>query len=93
MGLEGEAKSQLYITFDKLGTPTDLGILWESELKIVAGMGEVKYSVGIEEGLTAGFGTGVQMRDGGQLKAFIDEMYPVQPDAKQINKNIPLYKK
>jgi hypothetical protein len=29
--LEGEAKSQLYITFDKQGTPTDLGILWESE--------------------------------------------------------------
>jgi tetratricopeptide (TPR) repeat protein len=93
LGLEGEAKSQLYITFDKLGTPTDLGILWESELKLEANMSEVKYSVGIEEGLTAGFGTGVQMRDDGQLKAFIDEMYPVQPDAKQINKNIPLYKK
>ena len=93
LGLVGEAKSQLYITFDKLGTPTDLGILWEAEFKLEANMSEVKYSGGIEEGLTAGFGTGVQMRDGGQLKAFIDEMYPVQPDAKQINKNIPLYKK
>jgi len=91
--LEGEAKSQLYITFDKQGTPTDLGILWESELKLVADMSEVKYSVGVEEGLTAGFGSGVQMKEGGQLKAFIDKTYAVQPDATQINKNVPLYKK
>jgi len=93
LGLVGEAKSQLYITFDKRGTPTDLGILWESELKLEANMSEVKYSAGMEEGLTAGFGTGVLMRDGGQLKAFIDKTYPVQPDDKQINKNVPLYKK
>jgi len=51
--LAGEAKSQLYITFDKQGTPTDLGILWESELKLVADASEVKYSGGVEEGLTA----------------------------------------
>jgi Tetratricopeptide repeat len=93
LGMVGEAKSQLYITFDKRGTPTDLGILWESELKLEANMSEVKYSVGMEEGLTAGFGTGVLMREGGQLKAFIDKTFYVQPDAKQINKNVPLYKK
>jgi hypothetical protein len=93
VGLVGDAKSQLYITFDKQGTPTDLGILWESELKLEANMSEAKYSLGIEEGLTAGFGSGVQMKDGGQLKAFIDKTYAVQPDDKQINKNIPLYKK
>lgn len=93
VGLVGEAKAQLYITFDKRGTPTDLGILWEAELKLEANMSEKKYSIGIEEGLTAGFGTGVQMRDGGQLKAFIDKTYAVQPDDKQINKNVPLYKK
>ena len=93
VGLVGEAKSQLYITFDKRGTPTDLGILWETELKLEANMSEVKYSVGVEEGLTAGFGTGVQMRDGGYLKAYIDDLFPVQPDANQMNKNVPLYKK
>jgi hypothetical protein len=67
--------------------------LWEAELKLEANMSEHKYSVGMEEGLTAGFGTGVQMKDGGQLKGFIDKTYLVQPDDKQINKNVPLYKK
>ena len=64
-----------------------------AELKLVADASEVKYSVGVEEGLTAGFGSGVQMKEGGQLKAFIDKTYAVQPDAKQINKSVPLYKK
>jgi len=63
------------------------------ELKLVADASEVKYSVGVEEGLTAGVGSGVQIKEGGQLKAFIDKTYAVQPGAKQINKNVPLYKK
>ncbi len=93
--LEAEAKSQLYITFDKTGKPTDLGVLWEAELKGVIDIGEgaVKTSLGLEEGLTAGFGSGVQMKENSQLKQAIDKMYPVQPDDKQINKNVPLYKK
>ena len=93
-GAEGEVKSQFYITFDKGGHPTDLGVLWEAEMKLVAGIGEAKVEIGIEEEvLTAGFGSGVQMKEGGALKALIDKTYPVQPDDKQINKNIPLYKK
>ncbi len=94
IGLVAEAKSQLYIVFDKQGHPSDLGILWEAELKLEAAMGEVKYSNTIvEEAVTAGLGSGVNMKEGGQLKKFIDETFPVQPDAKQINKNVPLYKK
>lgn len=93
VGLVGEAKSQIYITFDKLGHPSDLGILWEAELKLEANAGEKKYSLGLEEGLTAGFGTGLVMKKGGQLTQFIDKTYAVQPDANQINKNVPLYKK
>ena len=92
-GLEGEAKSQLYITFDNMGTPTDLGVLWEAELKAVVEVGNIKGSVGLEEGLTAGFGSGLVMKENSQLKQAIDKTYPVQPDDKQINKNIPLYKK
>ena len=92
-GLEAEAKSQLYITFDNMGTPTDLGVLWEAELKAVIEVGSIKGSVGLEEGLTAGFGSGVQMKENSQLKQAIDKTYPVQPDDKQINKNVPLYKK
>ncbi len=92
-GVEAEAKSQFYITFDKTG-PTDLGVLWEAEMKAVAGIGEVKVELGLEEEvLTAGFGSGVQMKEGGALKALIDRTWYVQPDAKQINKNVPLYKK
>lgn len=91
LGLVGDAKTQVYMTFDKRGTPIDGGILYEAELKLEANLSEVKYSIGIEEGLTAGFGTGVQMKDGGQLKAFIDKTFPVQPDDKQMNKNVPLF--
>jgi tetratricopeptide (TPR) repeat protein len=91
-GIEAEAKSQLYITFDKMGTPTDLGVLWEAELKAVIEGGGIKGSAGLEEGLTAGFGSGVQMKENSQLKQAIDKTYPVQPDDKQINKKVPLYK-
>ncbi len=92
-GLEGEAKSQLYITFDHIGTPSDLGVLWEAELKAFVEGGGVKGSIGLEEGLTAGFGSGVQMKENSQLKQGIDKIYPVQPEDKQIDKRIPLYKK
>jgi hypothetical protein len=92
-GLEAEAKSQLYITFDRTGNPTDMGILWEAELKAVIEMGSVKESIGLEEGLTAGFGSGVQMKENSQLKQAIDKTFPVQPDDKQQNKNVPLYRK
>ena len=97
-GGEGEVKSQFFITFNK-GTPIDCGILWEAEIKAKIGIGggngseAVETTIGVEEGLTAGFGSGVQMKEGGPLKYLIDKMYPVQPDAKQINKNILLYKK
>ncbi len=91
-GLEGEAKSQLFITFDRSG-PVDMGVLWEAELKAVLEVGNIKGSVGLEEGLTAGFGSGLVMKDNSQLKQAIDKTYPVQPDDKQINKNVPLYKK
>ncbi len=81
------------MTFDKTG-PTDLGIVWEAGMKLVAGIGETKVEVGLEEeALTVGFGSGVNMKDGGALKALIDKTYYVQPDDKQINKNVPLYKK
>src|SRR6185295_3419298 len=87
--LEGEAKSMVYLTIDRQGHFTDLGILWESELKLAADLGKAKYSYGLaEEALTAGFGSGVNMKEGGQLKAFIDKTFPVQPDDKQINKNV-----
>ena len=76
-----------------MGTLTDLGVLWEAELKGVIEMGAVKESIGLEEGLTAGFGSGVQMKENSQLKQAIDKTYPVQPDDKQQNKNVPLYKK
>jgi len=33
------------------------------------------------------------MKEGGQLKAFIDKTYAVQPGAEQINIYVPLYKK
>ena len=91
--MEVEAKSQVYITFDKLGTPTDVGVLWEAELKGVIEMGKAKGSIGVEEGVTAGFGSGVQIKENSQLKQAIDKTYPVQPDDGQIDKNIPLYKK
>ena len=92
-GLEAEAKSQLYITFDNMGTPTDLGVLWEAKLKAVIEMGAVKESIGLKEGLTAGFGSGVKIKENSQLKQAIDKTYPVQPDDKQIDKKVPLYKK
>ncbi len=91
-GIEAEAKSQLYITFDNKGTPTDLGVLWEAEIKAVLEGGPVKGSIGLEEGLTAGFGSGVQMKENSQLKQAIDKTFPVQPDDNQQNKNVPLYK-
>ena len=92
-GIEAEAKSQLYITFDKTG-PTDLGVLWEYGMKGVAAYGEAKVEVGLEEeAVTVGFGSGVNMKEGGPLKALIDQTYYVQPDDKQMNKNVPLYKK
>jgi hypothetical protein len=92
-GTELEAKSQLYITFDNSGTPMDLGILWEAEMKAVAGIGEVKVEGALaQEGLTVGFGSGVQMKEGGALKELIDKTWYVQPDAKQVNKKVPLYK-
>ena len=81
--LEAEAKSQLYITFDNHGTPTDLGILWESELKILGEAGAVKYTYGHEEGLTAGFGSGVQMKEGGYLKKQLTKHFTFNP---MINK-------
>ncbi len=74
-------------------TPTDLGVLWEAELKGVIEMGKFKESVGHEEGLTAGFGSGVQLKDNSLLKNLIDGAYPVRPDDKQIDKRIPLYRK
>ena len=92
-GLEADAKSQVYLTFNNRGKVTDLGILWEAELKGVIGMGSVKESIGFEEGLTAGFGSGVQMKENSQLKQAIDKTFPVQPDDSQINKNVPLFKK
>ena len=92
-GLEADAKSQGYLTFNKFGKVTDGGILWEAELKAVIGIGSVKESIGLEEGLTAGFGSGVQMKENSQLKQAIDKTFPVQPDDKQENKNVPLYKK
>ena len=92
-GLEVEAKSQVYITFDNFGTPVDLGVLWEAEMKVSIEMGSIKESIGLEEGLTAGFGSGVQIKENSQLKQAIDKTFPVQPDAAQINKNVPLYKK
>jgi hypothetical protein len=62
-------------------------------MKVVAGIGEVKVEFGLEEEvLTAGFGSGVQMKEGGSLKALIDRTWYVQPNATQINKNVPLYK-
>jgi Tetratricopeptide repeat len=92
-GIEAEAKSQLYITFDNKGTPTDLGVLWEAEIKAVLEGGSVKGSIGLEEGLTAGFGSGVQMKENSLSKQAIDKIFPVQPDDNQQNKNVPLYKK
>ncbi|HSU29539.1 MAG TPA: hypothetical protein VLJ68_14225, partial [Chitinophagaceae bacterium] len=92
-GLEAEVKSQIYITFDKTGKPTDLGVLWEAELKAIIEMGNLKESIGLEEGLTAGFGSGVAMKENSQLKQAIDKTFPVQPDDKQINKNVRLYPK
>ncbi|MEP6675938.1 MAG: hypothetical protein ABJA78_12310 [Ferruginibacter sp.] len=91
-GGEGEVKSQFFLTLNK-GRPVDWGVLWEAEIKAKIGIGEMETTIGVEEGLTAGFGSGVQMKEGGPLKNLIDKMYPVQPDAKQINKNVPLYKK
>lgn len=91
-GVEAEAKSMLYITFDKKGTPTDLGILWEAELKAGIEMENIKETAGLEEGLTAGFGSGVQIKENSLLKKMIDDKYAVQPDDKQINKNVRLYK-
>jgi hypothetical protein len=94
IGVEMEAKGQFYITFDKSGTPTDLGIVWEAEMKLLAKKGEAGFEFTLEEDeLKVGFGNGVTMKEGGSLKAVIDQMYPVQPDAKQQNKNVPLYKK
>lgn len=93
IGGEAEAKSQLYITFDRTMTPTDLGILWEAELKAGADLGGIKSSIGHEEGLTAGFGSGLQLKENSLLKNAIDKMYPVQPDDKQIDKRVPLYRK
>ena len=91
-GFRGEAKTMVYMTFDKQGTATDLGIMWETELKLQVNVSDVKYGAVYEEALTAGFGTGVQMRDGGQLKALIDNTFPVQPEDNQMDKKVPLYK-
>ncbi len=93
IGGDAEAKSQFYITFDNHGTPTDLGVLWEAEIKAGLDIGGIKATIGEEENFTAGFGSGLQAKEGGLLKRGVDAMYPVQPDDKQINKNVPLYKK
>lgn len=94
VGVEMEAKGQFYITFDNSGKPTDLGVVWEAEMKLLAKVGEAGVEFTLEEDeLKVGFGNGVTMKDGGSFKAFIDHMYPVQPDAKQINKSVPLYPK
>jgi hypothetical protein len=74
-GVEAEAKSQFYITFDKTG-PTDLGVLWEAEMKVVAGIGEVKVEFGLEGSSNSGFGS-VQMKEDSSLKALIDRTWYV----------------
>ena len=81
------------MTFNNQGTPTDLGVLWEAELKAGIDIGGITATIGEEENFTAGFGSGLQAKEGGLLKRGVDALYPVQPDDKQINKNVPLYKK
>ena len=93
IGGDAEAKSQFYITFDNQGNPTDLGVLWEAEIKAGFDIGGIKATLGEEENFTAGFGSGLQAKEGGLLKRTVDALYPVQPDDKQINKAVPLYKK
>lgn len=92
-GTEVEAKGQFYITFDRTMTPSDLGVLWEAEFKAEIDLGGFKSSVGIEEGLTAGFGSGLQLKENSLLKRQIDRAFPVQPDDPQIDKKVPLYRK
>ena len=93
LGSEVEAKGQFYITFDRTMTPSDLGVLWEAEFKAGIDLGGFKSTVGIEEGLTAGFGSGLQLKENSLLKRQIERAFPVQPDDPQIDKKVPLYRK
>ena len=93
IGGDAEAKSQGYMTFNNQGTPTDFGILWEAELKAGIDIGGITATIGEEENFTAGFGSGLQAKEGGLIKRAVDALYPVQPDDKQTDKRVPLYKK
>jgi len=96
-GLEIETSAkvsgQAFIKFDNDGAPLDWGLIYTGKIDVKAkafGMGK---SISDNETVIIGVNSGVNIRDGGVFKNMIDKMYPVQPEAKQINKNVPLYKK
>jgi len=70
----------------------DGGLIFTGKIDVKAKAFGVGKSISDNETVTIGYNSGVQMKEGGALKNLIDKTWYVQPDAKQINKNIRLYK-
>jgi hypothetical protein len=84
---------QVFLQIDNDGSVLDGGFIFTGKMDVKAkafGVGKIMLD---NETVTIGYNSGVQMKEGGALKNLIDKTWYVQPDAKQINKNVPLYKK
>jgi hypothetical protein len=77
-------KMQFYITFDRSGGFSDLGVLWEAEMD-VKGMNKPDAKVGWQLGLCSGWNF-----NEGPFKGVANKLFGIE-DAKQINKNVKLY--
>ena len=97
MGLTVETgaklSGQVFLQIDNDGSVLDGGLIFTGKIDVKAKAFGAGKTISDNETVTIGINSGVQMKDGGFLKSKIDQLYFVQPNANQINKNIPLYKK
>ena len=84
---------QVFLQIDNDGSVLDGGLIFTGKIDVKAKAFGAGKNISDNETVTIGYNSGVQMKDGGALKYLIGKTCYVQPDAKQINKNIPLYKK
>ncbi len=84
---------QVFLQIDNDGSVLDGGLIFTGKIDVKAKAFGVGKTISDNETVTIGYNSGVQMKEGGALKNLIDKTWYVQPNAQQINKNIPLYKK
>lgn len=84
---------QVFLQIDNDGSVLDGGFIFTGKIDVKAKAFGVGKTISDNETVTIGINSGVQMKEGGALKNLIDKTWYVQPDAKQTNKNVPLYKK